>query len=249
MATHGPLHLLRGRRLLSRSRGPLLPSSPPPVTAASAIAQHPSRTHRGLRAPPPPRPGGEGVAVPRQGAARPERRPAQAAPVPDLLSAWLATQRRTTNLLSSQWLPPPAPDRTRPSANGRAAARPPCPIAAQQSGSARPPVRELIPGRPCGDSQSQRRLGALVPPPSRGRSRWAAGGRVRGSEAWGRGPGCGVRSCRAGSCVWPPVPAGSRRGAAAAASPRQRPLGAVCASLLLGLAPASASVVGRLPWP
>lgn len=36
-----------------------------------------------------------------------KRRPAPATPIPDLLSAWLAAERRTTNLLSSQWLLPP----------------------------------------------------------------------------------------------------------------------------------------------
>lgn len=182
-APHRPPLTLRGgggtRRLLSRGRGAPSPRSPPPVSAPPP----PSHTHpapagrpppvngspRAPRAPAPRRcPAWARVAVPRQRAARPERRPAQAAPVPDLLSAWLATQRRTTNLLSSQWHPPPAPDRTRPPANGRAVPRRPCPMAGRRAGNARPPERRLIPGRPWSGSQSERRLGVSIPP----RGRW-----------------------------------------------------------------------------
>ncbi|XP_062350485.1 basic proline-rich protein-like [Cinclus cinclus] len=185
---HGPAPPPRGPAAISRSG---LPSSAAPLPLPGLSRPPGAAASPGPRSPPPPRPSAPPTrrppaltAAPRApGRAAPGRReggrgsrppgsaarPAQAAPVPDLLSAWLATRRRTTNLLSSQWHPPPAPHRTRPPANGSAAPRPARPMGGSRAGNARPPERRQIPGRPRGIDQSGARQRAPVPPPARGR--------------------------------------------------------------------------------
>ncbi|XP_064515841.1 basic salivary proline-rich protein 3-like [Pseudopipra pipra] len=167
-----------GARRLRRGRAPLTPPDPPrspltpppnppraprppPLALTAGSARAPRRAAPGRRE---GRGGGRG---PLGSAARPARQP----PVPDLLSAWLATRRRTTNLLSSQWHPPPAPRRTRPPANGRAAPRPPGPMGGRGDGSARPPEQGPIPERPRSSGQWGGRTGNAGPAPRR-----AAGG-------------------------------------------------------------------------
>lgn len=123
-ATHRPPPTLRGTPSPEPGRGPPSPRNPPPVSAAPALAPRPLTAHRELRAPPlRAAPRGEGVAVPRQRAARPERRPAQEPP-------------------SLTYFPPGLPPNGAPltyfPANGT--------LLRPRTGRARPPTGERLPG-------------------------------------------------------------------------------------------------------